>query len=76
MPGLDETIRSYQECKDRFFRQYRNEQSAGLKRQMNFDKNITFRMNQIMKSYDSEVIYAEEDLKNMFEQAQHQMDRE
>lgn len=68
LPSLEETIHSYQESKDRFFRTYRNELSGSLKKQMNFDKNITFRINQILKSYDSEVVYAEEDNKNGLEQ--------
>lgn len=37
------------------------------KKQMAFDKNITLRLHQIMKSYDSEVAYVEEDMKNIAE---------
>lgn len=32
---------------------------------MNFDKNITKRLTQIMRSYDAEVTYGDEDMKNV-----------
>jgi hypothetical protein len=35
---------------------------------MNFDKNITMRLNQILKSYDAEMTYVEEDLRNLAEE--------
>jgi hypothetical protein len=35
---------------------------------MDFDKNITLRLHQILKSYDSEVTYVEEDMKHIAEE--------
>jgi len=53
MPELSATIQSYQESKDKFFKLYKSEETASLKKQMNFDKNITIRLNQILSSYDA-----------------------
>lgn len=67
MPGLEDTIRNYQDSKERVFRDIKDEKMNSYKKQMAFDKNITLRLNQIMKSYDSEVAYVEEDMKHIAE---------
>jgi uncharacterized protein YtpQ (UPF0354 family) len=63
MPKLEQSIKSYQEEKDKFFKKYKNETDLAMKKQMGFDKNITLRLNQIIRSYDSEVSYVEDNLK-------------
>ena len=57
MPQLEETVKQYQLAKDEFFSRIRDTPQAALKKEMNFDKNITHRMHQIIKSYDSLATY-------------------
>ena len=67
LPRLEETIKGYQESKDKFFKAAGWEEVLSTKKEMTFDKNLTLRLDQILKSYDAEVTYMEEDLKNIEE---------
>jgi hypothetical protein len=67
LPALEDTIRNYQDSKDRIFKDTKDEKTSIYKKQMTFDKNITLRLHQILKSYDSEVTYVEEDMKHIAE---------
>ena len=64
---MEETIKGYQESKDKFFKAAGREEVLSTKKEMTFDKNLTLRLDQILKSYDAEVTYMEEDLKNIEE---------
>lgn len=63
-PSLEETIRSYHEAKEQFLGGMEPEESLGVRKQLSFDKNISLRLNQIIKSYEAEVSYMEDELKN------------
>lgn len=67
MPNLEDAIRNYNEVKEEYLDSLNRGESIGVRKQMSFDKNVTLRLEQILKSYEADITYMEEDVKNMEE---------